>query len=374
MGVSGALGKNHLGDTDLVRQDRREADIVVVAEHHERAIATVTYEVVAFASRLARSMGGAIKVALVASPARPLAEEIARVTGHDVLAFESQEVPFYDAHLYRSVLARLCRALAPRFVVVPHTPTGLDFAPSLAVDTGASCITGVTRFTCHQEGPAFTREICNGKLSEEVRGLPGRPCIVTVMPGAENGALRVEPEAGTIRIEAVDIAPGRARTLGYIEPPIATSELRDAEVIVAGGRGIKGPEWVGALRELAGLFRRGVVACSRPLCDMGWLPFECQVGMTGQSVSPKLYIACGISGAVHHIMGMKKSELIVAITLDRNAPLCSLAHYCVIADLRLFLPALIEHLKGTGRQGGAGGPEIHTEAGAGDGQGPKQYA
>jgi len=354
-----------------MRKDRKEADIVVVAEHNDRAIAAVTYEVVAFASKIARTTGGTIAVVLVASRARPLAEEIARATGCDVLAFESHEAVSYDAHVYRSVLARLCRSVAPTFVLVPHTATGLDFAPSLAVDSGASCITGVTGFTCHPEGLAFTREICNGKLREEVRGLPGRPCILTVMPGAENGALQVERHAVNIRIEAAEVAPGRTRTLGYVEPPVATSELGDAEVVVAGGRGLRSPEWVAALRELAGLFRRGAVACSRPLCDMGWLPFECQVGMTGRSVSPKLYIACGISGAAHHTMGMKKSEIVVAITLDRNAPLCSLAHYCVIADVRLFLPALIEHLRASGGKDGASGSENLLAPGGGD-QGPKQ--
>jgi electron transfer flavoprotein alpha subunit len=99
------------------------------------------------------------------------------------------------------------------------------------------------------------------------------------------------------------------------------------------------------IRELAGLFERGAMGASRPLCDTGWLPLECQVGMTGQTVSPKLYIACGISGAVQHTMGMKNSSLIVAINTDRNALFCKVAHYCVIADLNKFIPVVIEKIR-----------------------------
>ncbi len=320
--------------------------VLVVAEHDNRTVAEVTYEAAGFASKVADATAfNMVAMCVIGHPVEPLAKEVHQRTAYRVLGFDTPQAQTYQAHVYRSVLTRVCRLLAPRFICVPHTSTGLDFGPSLAVDLGAVCITGVSDFTITEHSIAFTRQICNGKLYEEVTPPPHRMCIITVMPGAASPISTDGATAGDLSIEHVDICQGQTRTIGYIEPDEAPPDLLEAEVIVAGGRGLKDPQYVELLKELASLFRRGAVGCSRPLCDMGWLPFECQVGMTGHTVSPKLYIACGISGAMHHTMGMRRSDTIIAITTDRNAAICDLAHYCVMADVRHFLPLLIEHLK-----------------------------
>jgi electron transfer flavoprotein alpha subunit len=131
-----------------------------------------------------------------------------------------------------------------------------------------------------------------------------------------------------------------------VEPPASSVNLREAEVIIAAGRGVGDEENLACIRELAGLFRRGAVGASRPLCDAGVLPLACQVGMTGQTVSPKLYLACGISGALQHTMGMKNSDVVIAVNTDPKATFCREAHYCVVADLHEFIPVLIEKIRG----------------------------
>jgi electron transfer flavoprotein alpha subunit len=133
--------------------------------------------------------------------------------------------------------------------------------------------------------------------------------------------------------------------LDHVAPPPGSVALGEAEVIIAAGRGVGDAENLACIHELAGLFKRGAVGASRPLCDMGLLPLTCQVGMTGQTVSPRLYVACGVSGAVQHTMGMKSSDMVVAINTDRNALFCREAHYCVTADLHKFVPILINKIR-----------------------------
>lgn len=130
-----------------------------------------------------------------------------------------------------------------------------------------------------------------------------------------------------------------------MEPPASSVNLREAEVIIAAGRGVGDEENLACIRELAGLFRRSAVGASRPLCDAGILPLACQVGMTGQTVSPRLYVACGISGALQHIMGMQNADMVIAVNRDPNATFCREAHYCVAADLHEFIPILIEKIR-----------------------------
>ena len=330
----------------------RDRCMWVVAEHAEGRLQPVTHEVLAFAHRVGSVVGCRVLVVVIGDPVRALAEEIVRETGCDVMGLESPGACTYNAETYRGLLTRLYESRPPEYIFVAHTSTGLDVAPSLAVDLGASCITGVSDFK-YEEGPVFTRQLCNGKILEDVRPLTGRPAVVTILPGAEDARSRETTTPGSVELYAMEISPARARTVSYTEPPPSSVDLRDAEVIVAAGRGIGAPEHLEMLRELAARFKRSTVAASRPLCDLGWLPLEYQVGMTGQTVSPRLYIACGISGAVQHTMGMKKAGLIVAINSDKNALFFQVAHYCVIADLRTFIPALIEkireYLKTSGR-------------------------
>ena len=325
-------------------KDSKKNNICVIAEHFSGAVQPVTYETTSFASKVTAAMGGKVTVLLLAHPARQLAEEIAGTSGCDVTGIDSLGAQNYNAEVYRALLKKLFEKEKPRLIFVPHTSTGWDFAPALAVDIGASCITAVMS-SGDDNGPVFTRQVCNGKIIEDVRPLPDRPAVVTVMPGAEPAPDRNDVESGSVEIIEMDVPPVRSKTVRYVEAPPQSFNLQEAQVIVAVGRGIGDPEHIDIIRELAGAFDRGAVGASRPVVDAGWAPIECQVGMTGQTVSPKVYIACGISGAVQHTMGMKNADVIISINRDKKALFTQTAHYCVVADLHKLIPALIEKIR-----------------------------
>jgi electron transfer flavoprotein alpha subunit len=193
---------------------------------------------------------------------------------------------------------------------------------------------------------SFIRPILGGKMLEEVLPLGEGPTVITVMPGAAKAVVAEQP--GEVTRIQVAVESGVTRTLGYREGPKRTLDLVKAEVIVAAGRGLGGPENLHLVKELAACFAKSAVAASRPVVDYGWLPLEHQVGMTGQTVAPGLYIACGISGALQHLMGMNQSRLVVAINTDPGAPIFQLAHFGVCADLLEFLPVLTRKLREAG--------------------------
>ena len=319
-------------------------DIWVLAEQSDGAVQPATYEAVAFAHKVAGTTGGEVSVLLIGHPARPMAEEIAEKTGLEVVVVEAEAATSYNGEAYRHLIRQVVSPSPPRFLLIPHTTMGWDLAPALAVDLGASNLSSVCGLG---EDPelSFHRRILNGKLVQEVRPLQDRPAVVTVAPGTEPPYVSTSSRPGGIRILEAEAPPTRAKVLGHVEPPASSVNLREAEVIIAAGRGVGDEESLGCIRELADLFRRSAVGASRPLCDAGILPLACQVGMTGQTVSPKLYVACGISGALQHTMGMQNADMVIAVNRDPKATFCREAHYSVVADLHEFIPLLIEKIR-----------------------------
>jgi electron transfer flavoprotein alpha subunit len=322
-----------------------EKEILVVAEHSGGALNPVSLEAAAFGRELSRLTGAAVRGVILSSPALPLAREFGERAGMDALALEHPELPLYNAEAYLSALTAIMVQRQPSYVVIPHTATGWDYAPRLAVRAHGSCLTAVNGIVPGSP-PSFLRGICNGKIVAEVAPMEDRPAVVTVMPGAF--AAKVANEfAPAINVERVSAQVDfrGTKTLGRVEAKKRELDLTKARVIVAAGRGIGKPEALALVRELAGVFERSALGSSRPLVDAGWLPLERQVGQTGQTVAPRLYIACGISGAVQHAAGMKNSELIVAVNIDPGAMIFNIAHLGVVADLHQFIPVLIEKLR-----------------------------
>ena len=317
-------------------------EILVVAELRPGRLQPVSLELAAFGRQLAQAAGGSVTGVVLAAPARPVAEEFAQSSGLPVLALENEHFSVYNAEAYLQALARIVSERQPAFILIAHTSTGWDFAPRLAVAVKGSCSTGVTGFESGDR-IRFHRAICGGKIAIEVAPIPDTVAVVTVMPGAIKP---IEPEAaGAIEVKAVEADRAGTRTLGFQEAPPRSLDLSRAEVIVAAGRGLGGPEHLGLIQELASLFDRGAVGASRPVVDAGWLPLEHQVGMTGQTVAPKLYLACGISGAIQHTLGMSRAGLIAAINTDPAAAIFNVAHLGVVQDLHQFLPVLIAKLR-----------------------------
>jgi len=317
-------------------------EILVVAEHHAGQVKPVSLELAAFGRALAQATGKTATGVILAYPARPLAESFAQASGLPVLALENENLSCYNAEAHLQALAGLARERKPALILIAHTATGWDFAPRLAAALGASCCTGITGFKIG-DPIRFLRGICGGKIMTEVAPIADTVAVVTMMPGAAKP--KAPAGAGSVEIIHAEVNTAGTRTLGYQEAPPRSLDLAKAEVIVAAGRGIGGPEHLGLIRELAACFDRGAVGASRPVCDAGWLPLEHQVGMTGQTVAPRLYLACGISGAIQHCMGMSRAELIVAINTDPGAAIFNVAHLGIVQDLHRFLPALIAKLR-----------------------------
>jgi len=317
----------------------------VLAEHLDGRVSAVTYEIAAVAANIAAALDGQVSMVVLGESADSLAREIAGRSGSDTVGVITPGSSECLSETSRWVLGQLSALHGPpSFLLVPHTPAGWDLAPALAVDLQASCITSVTDFL-EDSGPVFSRQTFHGKLIEHLRPSGDRPAVITVMPGAFRADGFLPARAGSVRLhEMVPPAPAVRRT-GRRHPPPDTPRLKEAEVIVAAGRGVGAPEHLASVRTLAGLFPHSALGASRPLCDRGWLPLQHQVGMTGQTVSPRLYIACGISGAVQHTMGIRHADLIVSINTDPDAPFCRTAHCCVLEDLHVFLPVLIDKIR-----------------------------
>ena len=317
-------------------------EIFLIAEHRQGRIGPESLELAAFGKMLAQACNAKLTGLILSGPGPALPQKFAEDTGLDVIGLENDNFSAYNAEAYVDALTKFLSGRKPSYALVSHTATGWDLAPRLAVALKGSCVTGITKFN-KAEQIFFTRSICNGKILTEVPPSANTTAVLTIMPGA------VKPEAlekpGKVEILQVKIDPPSSRNLGYSESKRGALDLTKAEVIISAGRGIGDAEKLELIRRLAECFEKSAIGASRPVVDAGWLPLEHQVGQTGQTVRPKLYLACGISGAIQHTAGMSGSELIVAINTDRDASIFNVAHVGIVQDLYGFLPVLMEKIR-----------------------------
>jgi electron transfer flavoprotein alpha subunit len=329
--ASKQIGKKH----------KMPASIVIVAEHADGRIRPVTYEVISFAKKLQRRTSySPIKVVLLADEVEHPARELADQSGLDVTAMCIPPMADYNGELYVQVLTQFLADMHPAFVCIAHTSQGQDYAPALAVKLGAACITGVSDLVDHTGKIAFARPIYGGKVNVHLQ--PTAPtAVITVQPGCHKTEGKPEDAKGKVTVLTPSAQTRLSRSLGIKPAATDRAGIGEANVIVAAGRGIGEKENLDLIHRLAALFTKSAVAGSRIVCDMGWLGYPCQVGVTGKTVAPRLYIACGISGAMQHVMGMQSSEFIVAINKDPSAAIFQTADICVVEDLTAFIPAFI---------------------------------
>jgi electron transfer flavoprotein alpha subunit len=271
-----------------------------------------------------------------------LAEQISSETGIHTLAIEHEDLMFPNPHLLGKILPPVIRKNIPSCICMSHNVRSCHVAASLAINIRAACITGVESYEIQNSDPVFTRMMFNGKLAAKTV-CKTEPIILTVIPGAFSDTLIPHRKNGN---RETDVMKTDAPTSEYLPKRVYETIDRDnlleeADVIVSAGMGIEKKENMELIRQTASMFTNAAIAGSRIVCDHGWLPYGCQVGETGKQVAPKLYIACGISGTMQHTAGMKKSNCIVAINKDPNAPIFSIADYGVIEDLKTFLPILV---------------------------------
>jgi electron transfer flavoprotein alpha subunit len=314
-----------------------ESTIYIIAELRKGSITQEAYELVSFARAIGK--GKSPVFLLLGKNIQEQAAEMARKTGCDTIALSGEHLDHYNTLSYAQALAEILREKAAAWVCLPHTSMGYDLAPRLAVLLQAACITGVQSCV---DG-SLSRAAYSGKFVEEI--VPTTPrVVVTVLPGAFQPCEETTGPTGKVKSKDVASTELPSQTLGTQESVHRDSALKDAEVIVSGGRGLGNKENISLVKKLAAVFPRSAIGASRSACDLGWFERKHQLGTTGQTVSPKLYIACGISGAFQHVSGIRGSQTIVAINTDIHAPIFQVAHYGIVEDLTLFIPILIEEL------------------------------
>ena len=308
-------------------------DIFVLVEHHAGAVTDATHELLGRAGEL----DGHTVACLLGSGVRGLADGL----GADVvLSVDDPMLEHFVPEAYEATLQALIDEHDPRLVLVANTTMGMDLAGALSARTGRPLVAYCTQLSFEGSATVVTSQVYGGKLNAEVE-VDG-PAIVSVVAGsfapAAGGSPRVEDVA------APDLSGLRTRFLARVEPQVSDVDITAQEILVSVGRGIGGQENIGLAQELADALGATVTA-SRPVTDAGWLPKTRQVGKSGRTVKPKLYLACGISGAPEHLEGMSDAELIIAINTDETAPIFEVAHYGTTADLFDVVPALTEELE-----------------------------
>jgi electron transfer flavoprotein alpha subunit len=322
-------------------------EILVFAEHQEDKLVRSAWEAVAGAQRLARDFGATVAAVILGERLSGLAGELAGANLNEVLTVESLQLSRYTPDGYSLALCEVIEKRQPRFVVFSHTYQARDFAPKLAASVDRGLIGDCLGYRREGERTIFYRQVFQGKFLAETEFSGEPPYFVSFQAAAfredsvERGAqpAPIIPLAFTVPPEAIRTQPQER----FREAKQAV-DLGQAEIIVAVGRGIKKPENLELAKSLAEALGAEMGA-SRPICDSGWLPMDRQVGSSGQTVAPKLYIALGISGAIQHQVGMKGSRTIVAINKDREAPIFEIATYGVAGDLFEIVPALVEEIK-----------------------------
>jgi electron transfer flavoprotein alpha subunit len=309
--------------------------ILLVAELQKGAIREASYELVTFAKKL----GGEIASLVIGSGVAGEAEALAKRGGGKVYVADDPALANYNVDGWAKAVRAAVDASGAETVLFSNTPSGWDVAPRVAAGLDAAFVSDA--FDA-KEGPVFVRRIFNGKLDAEVAPAGGK-VVVTVQPGA----VPAFDGTGTGSTEklSVDVSGLRAK---FVETKVAAAkgvDLTKAEIIVSGGRGVGAPEKFPEVIQPLATALGGAMGASRPVVDAGWLPHEYQVGSSGQVVTPKLYIACGISGAIQHLVGMKGANFIIAINKDADAPIFEVAQLGVVGDLFEIVPKLTEAVK-----------------------------
>ena len=321
--------------------------ILVIVEQREGKLNRVSWETLTAGQALAADTGWTLEAAVAGSGVTNLANEIAGKKVAKVYAVESKKLDPYTPDAFAAALQQFIASKQPRLVLMPHTYQVRDFVPKLATAMERSAISDCIGYKKDGDKLLFTRQMFQGKLAADVSFACDAPWFVTFQNGAFRGD-KVEAGAAPAPVETVnvEIAEGviRNQPQEVFKEAKQAVDLTQAEIIVSVGRGIKEQKNIELARQLAEALG-GELAASRPICDSGWLPMDRQIGSSGQTVAPKLYLALGISGAIQHIVGMKGSRTIIAINKDSEAPIFEIADFAVVGNLFDIVPPLIEEVK-----------------------------
>ena len=319
--------------------------ILAVLEQRGGQWNRMSFETLAAAQQLGKELGVPVSAAVLGQGVEGLANELASMQLAKVYAVDHELLKDYTPDAYCAALAQAIGQIQPKVLLFPHTYQVRDFLPKLATAHGRVAVSDVVGHRVEGGHPILVRQLFQGKVNADVRLVGDYPHFASMQAGAYRADQAV---AGTSTVEvlkpAIDAAQIRTKPLDLFRESQRAVDLGAANIIVSVGRGIKEADNIALVQQLADALG-GELAASRPICDAGWLPMERQVGSSGQTVAPKLYLAVGISGAIQHLVGMKGSRTVVAINKDSNAPIFEVADYGIVGDLFQVVPELIEAVK-----------------------------
>jgi electron transfer flavoprotein alpha subunit len=322
--------------------------ILAITEQRDAKWNKSSFETLAAAQQIAQDTGSTLTAAVIGNGIAALADELAGKNVAEVLLIEHELLGAYTPDGFSLALAQVISQGGFDLVLLPHTYQVRDFAPKLAASLGKGMIGDCIAYRNEGGKLIFVRQMFQGKTVADVSFAGAAPWFATFQAGAFRADLAAAHQSGKASVKkvSVDLKPDQIRTkpLQLFREAKQAVDLTQAPIIVAVGRGIKAPENIALAEKLAKAIG-GEIAASRPICDEGWLPMERQIGSSGQTVAPKLYLALGISGAIQHVVGMKGSRTIVAINKDQNAPIFEVADYGIVGDIFELIPALTEELE-----------------------------
>ena len=321
--------------------------ILVIVEQREGKLNRVSWETITAGQAISAATGWQLEAAVVGANPASIAGEVATKKVDKVYAIDSPKLEPYTPDAFAAALKQVFGTKQPKLVLMPHTYQVRDFVPKLATAMGRTVISDCIGFKYDGGKLMFTRQMFQGKLAADVSFTSDAPWFATFQNGAFRGdKAEAGPSPAPVETVAVEIADNviRNKPQEVFKEAKQAVDLTQAEIIVAVGRGIKEQKNIEIAKQLAEALG-GDLAASRPICDSGWLPMDRQIGSSGQTVAPKLYLALGISGAIQHIVGMKGSRTIIAVNKDSEAPIFEIADYAVVGNLFDIVPPLTEEIK-----------------------------
>jgi len=322
--------------------------LLLIAEQRQGKWNNTSFETLAAAQQIAAETKGSLAAVVVGRGVAPLADELASKKLDEVLLVEHDLLESYTPDGFTVALGQVISSSKPDLVLLPHTYQVRDFAPKLAASLNKGMIADCIAYRNDSGRLVFVRQMFQGKTVADVTFQGDAPWFASFQAGAFRADLVAPHPSGKAPVNkvTVDLAPQQIRTkpMELFREAKQAVDLTQAPIIVAIGRGIKAPENIPQAEKLAKAIG-GELAASRPICDEGWLPMDRQIGSSGQTVAPKLYLALGISGAIQHVVGMKGARTVVAINKDQNAPIFEVADYGIVGDIFEIMPALTEALE-----------------------------
>jgi electron transfer flavoprotein alpha subunit len=319
--------------------------IVVLIEHVDGKVDSVTLQLLAAARQLAGQLDAQVIALALGDQIAGVGQALRNYGMDKIVLVDNPALPAAAGEVQAKVIAQVAKQLDPRLMLIGYGLVGMELAPAIAVRMGMSALTNCVDVKFDNGAVVVTRPVFDSTLHAHLALDDNQTAVIALQKGS---FAPVEATANQAAIETVNVdvasIPARSKVLGIAEEPSGDVDITKAEIVVSVGRGIGTAEKIPIIAELADALG-GVLACSRPVVDVGWLPRERQVGASGRTVTPKIYIACGISGAIQHLAGMRDANRIIAINKDSEAPIFEIADYAVVGNLFDIVPPLIEEVK-----------------------------